>query len=164
MNKAEKKPHRQICALCNEISRVDFWVPDEIWKSALHKSQLNSIICLECFTRLADERSVEWDKEIKFYPISWTTHYFSTLHPGQVYKFQKPLIRMKQKQNDQVDNVFSKDLKDIIIGINDVLSHIGSELDCGEVSKARDRAVSILEALRELPFINKSQASQEDKE
>ncbi len=68
------KPHREICSLCYEISRVGFWVPDDIWKAAIHRHFQNSIICLRCFTRLADEKSVEWDKEIKFYPVSWIKH------------------------------------------------------------------------------------------
>jgi len=70
----DRSPHREICSLCHEVSRVGFWVPDEIWRLAVHRSQLNSILCLRCFTRLADERSVLWDKEIKFYPVSWITH------------------------------------------------------------------------------------------
>lgn len=69
-----RKPHREICSLCHEVSRVGFWVPDHIWKAAVHRSQINSIICLRCFTRLADERSVPWDEEIKFFPVSWITH------------------------------------------------------------------------------------------
>jgi len=41
---------------------------------AVHRSQINDIICLRCFTRLADEQGVQWDKEIKFYPVSFITH------------------------------------------------------------------------------------------
>ena len=70
---AKRKPHREICHLCHEVNRVGFWVPDEIWRAALHESQWNAIVCLRCFTRLADERGVEWDKEIKFYPVSRIT-------------------------------------------------------------------------------------------
>lgn len=69
----KRNPHREICSLCHEVSRVGFWVPNEIWRFSLHKSQWNDIICLHCFTRLADERGVEWNKDIKFYPISWIT-------------------------------------------------------------------------------------------
>ena len=65
--------HREICHLCHEVSRVGFWVPDETWKASVHQSQLNDILCLRCFCRLADERGVEWDKNIKFYPVSWIT-------------------------------------------------------------------------------------------
>ena len=66
--------HREICSLCHEISRVGFSVPDEIWAKAVHRSQINDILCLRCFTRLADERSVKWDTNIKFYPVSWIAH------------------------------------------------------------------------------------------
>jgi hypothetical protein len=68
-----QKPHREICSLCHEVSRIGFSVPDEIWKLAVHHSQQNDIICLRCFCRLADERSVEWDKDISFYPVSRIT-------------------------------------------------------------------------------------------
>jgi len=66
--------YREICSLCHEVSRVGFWVPDEIWWASVHISQRNNIICLRCFARLADEKGVEWDKEIEFYPVSWITH------------------------------------------------------------------------------------------
>ena len=68
-------PHREICCLCHEVSRVGFWVPDEIWRAAIHSQYQNSIICLRCFTRHADEKGVEWDKQIKLYPVSWVTHF-----------------------------------------------------------------------------------------
>jgi len=63
-----RKTHREICSLCHEVSRVGFWVPDEVWELATHRSYRNSIICLRCFTRLADERGVAWDKWIEFFP------------------------------------------------------------------------------------------------
>ncbi len=65
-----RKPHREICSLCHEVNRVGFFVPNEVWRAGVHISQVNDIICLACFTRLADERGVEWDKEIEFHPIS----------------------------------------------------------------------------------------------
>jgi hypothetical protein len=68
-----RKPHRPFCHICNAVVRVDFWVPDEIWKLALHESHQRAYICLECFTRNADERGVEWDSKIKFFPTSQIT-------------------------------------------------------------------------------------------
>ena len=72
--KKMRSAHREICSLCHEISRVGFWVPNEIWKASVHQSQQNDILCLRCFCRLADERGIEWDKNIKFYPVSWINH------------------------------------------------------------------------------------------
>jgi hypothetical protein len=69
----QRKTHREICSLCYKVSRIGFWVPIEIWKLSVHRSQVNSIICLSCFTRLADERKVKWDTNIKFYPVSQIT-------------------------------------------------------------------------------------------
>ena len=70
MSKPKRKVHREICSLCHEVSRVGFHVPDEVWKLSVHVSQQNNLICLRCFTRLADERGVRWDDDIKFYPVS----------------------------------------------------------------------------------------------
>lgn len=71
---ADRKPHREICRLCHEVNRVGFYVPDSVWRAAMHVSQWNEIVCLSCFTRLADERGVEWDREIEFYPVSRIGH------------------------------------------------------------------------------------------
>ena len=73
MAEQKRKIHREICSLCHEVSRVGFWVPNRIWWLAVHVSQLNNLICLCCFTRLADERGVRWDDDIKFYPVSQLT-------------------------------------------------------------------------------------------
>ncbi len=71
---AERKPHREICSRCHGVNRIGFYVPDPIWRAAVHVSELQNILCLGCFTRLADERGVEWDKEVEFIPVSWVTH------------------------------------------------------------------------------------------
>lgn len=68
--KLERKPHREICSVCNREYSIDYWVPNEIWELATHHSQRNNLICLDCFTRMADTRFVEWDKEITFEPHS----------------------------------------------------------------------------------------------
>lgn len=69
-----RKPHRQICQLCHHVCRVDFFVPHDIWELSLHRSQLTKLLCLDCFTRLADIRHVEWDKDIELCPISEVRH------------------------------------------------------------------------------------------
>ena len=66
----ERKPHRPFCHICNNVVRVDYWVPNEVWELAIHHSDQRTYICLECFTRNADERGVEWTKDIEFYPRS----------------------------------------------------------------------------------------------
>ena len=68
-----RQPHREICSICSEVSRVSFHVPNVIWEAAVHSSQLHNIICLACFTKMADERGVEWDESITFYPVSQIT-------------------------------------------------------------------------------------------
>lgn len=70
---AERKPHREFCAICGRVSRVSFFVPHETWALCVHRSRLHDIHCLSCFTEQADERGVQWDREIQFYPVSWVT-------------------------------------------------------------------------------------------
>lgn len=65
---------RNICYLCHEVIRVSFHVPDIIWKLVLHKSQKNYKVCERCFTRIADEKGIQWDNEIEFHSVSWITH------------------------------------------------------------------------------------------
>lgn len=65
---------RELCALCHEVSRVGFRVPDNVWVVVAPHGHENSNVCLRCFTRIADEKRVEWDKNIKFYPVSWLSH------------------------------------------------------------------------------------------
>lgn len=67
----ERQAHREICSRCHEVSRVGFAVPNDVWERATHHSERNAIICLACFTKLADERGVEWDRDIKLFPVSW---------------------------------------------------------------------------------------------
>jgi hypothetical protein len=70
----ERKPHRQICSLCHREYSIDFLVPKKIWELVTHISQRENLICLDCFTRMADTKFVEWDKGIKFYPVSLVSH------------------------------------------------------------------------------------------
>lgn len=70
----ERKPHRQICSVCHREYAIDFQVPDEVWELAVHRSQRNDLICLDCFARMADTRFVEWEHGLEIYPTSLVTH------------------------------------------------------------------------------------------
>jgi hypothetical protein len=61
---------REICKACWQVSAVGFMVPDGIWALAVPEALRERVLCLTCFTRLADENGVEWDREIQFYPVS----------------------------------------------------------------------------------------------
>ena len=65
---------RELCKLCYHINTVGFSVPDEIWRDVVPENLQESVVCLSCFARLADEQMVEWDREIEFYPVSLVTH------------------------------------------------------------------------------------------
>lgn len=67
-------PTRERCQMCNRISAVGFWVPNEIWKAAVHPHWQESPLCLGCFASQADEKLIHWEREIKFYPVSLVSH------------------------------------------------------------------------------------------
>lgn len=68
-------PSRERCQCCNRYSPVGFHVPNETWDLAVPNQFHESPLCIMCFATMADERLIEWDKEIVFYPISLATHH-----------------------------------------------------------------------------------------
>lgn len=85
----QNKTTREFCGLCGNIVRVGFHVPNEIWKSVVHRSRVNDIHCLDCFTKRADEKLIDWSSDIKFYPVSFRSH--------RTINF-KPKFSLKEKQ------------------------------------------------------------------
>lgn len=65
---------REICKICYNVVRVGFNVPDEVWEGVVYKEHLTRVLCIDCFTKLADEKLIEWDTNIEFYPVSLKTH------------------------------------------------------------------------------------------
>lgn len=73
-NDQEKESYctRELCTLCGRFSPVGFWVPRSTWEAVAGHYQHN-ILCIMCFM-LGDEKGIQWDQEIKFYPVSFVTH------------------------------------------------------------------------------------------
>lgn len=69
----QKIPCRNLCQICGNLCYVDFWVPNEIWYEAVRNCYVGGPVCLHCFCVRADDKNLEWDKEIKFYPTSAVT-------------------------------------------------------------------------------------------
>jgi len=65
---------REICKLCYHVNAVGFSVPDEIWDLVVPLHVRTAVVCLDCFVRLADEKCVEWDRDIQFFPVSLASH------------------------------------------------------------------------------------------
>jgi hypothetical protein len=65
---------REICRLCFHANPVGFSVPDNVWEAAMPPDHRQSVLCLACFARLADEKLIPWDGEIALYPVSMATH------------------------------------------------------------------------------------------
>lgn len=85
-------PHREICGLCHRAVAVGFWVPNEMWAVVVHRSRLQDIHCLNCFIERADEKLIDWSKDIKFYAISLRAHLEDMLNnSGEMVPFhEKP--------------------------------------------------------------------------
>lgn len=64
---------REICRLCHKVNAVGFRVPDDIWRVVVPWYAYHDVVCLACFTRLADEKLIRWDREIEFFPVSLVT-------------------------------------------------------------------------------------------
>jgi hypothetical protein len=60
--------------MCHRANPVGFQVPDSIWREVVPEEYQSGVVCLPCFTRLADEKLVPWDRQIRFYPVSMATH------------------------------------------------------------------------------------------
>jgi hypothetical protein len=65
---------REICKICFHVNRVGFNVPEEIWRAVVPAELQKSVVCLDCFSRLADEKLIRWDASIALYPVSMATH------------------------------------------------------------------------------------------
>ena len=65
---------REICKLCYHVNAVGFSVPDETWAAVVPEHVRDKVVCLSCFARLADEKLIEWDRDIEFFPVSMATH------------------------------------------------------------------------------------------
>ncbi len=57
-------PLREICKLCFRANPVGFIVPDKIWKDIIPSEYQSRVVCISCFTRLADEKLIPWDRKI----------------------------------------------------------------------------------------------------
>ena len=65
---------REICKLCYHVNAIGFRVPDHVWTAIVPQSAQNKVVCLSCFTRIADEKGIAWDDEIEFFPVSLARH------------------------------------------------------------------------------------------
>lgn len=67
---------REVCDLCDRESRVGFTVPYAIWERVRGTFPVElsiDILCLACFTQRADLLNLEWDRDIRFWPVSKVT-------------------------------------------------------------------------------------------
>lgn len=81
-------PHREICQCCSLTSAVGFTVPDTIWLAA--SGGRFRVLCLGCFTTMADEARLPWDKDIRFHPVSLVTFEEQEQEDDEEQNYQGP--------------------------------------------------------------------------
>ena len=64
---------RESCNRCNRISPVGFYSP--LWASVAGQRWEHDILCILCFAAIGDERHIQWEEGIEFYPVSYATHH-----------------------------------------------------------------------------------------
>jgi len=69
-----KIPTRSRCSLCHNEMPIGFCVPTDIWEQAIPEKYRDDEICLNCFLRFADNKLVDWDKDIQFEATSLKSH------------------------------------------------------------------------------------------
>ena len=70
-----------MCADCRQTVRVDFKVPDEVWRAVFKETHGPGYFCVQCFGARADERGVEWCLDIEFFPMSQRRHVRTVVLP-----------------------------------------------------------------------------------
>jgi hypothetical protein len=63
-------PTREMCKLCHSVNRVGFIADSAVWEAVVPEPFRDSVVCLGCFTRIADEKLIAWEDEMEFFPIS----------------------------------------------------------------------------------------------
>lgn len=71
---SEVNTSREICKLCYHVNAVGFSVSNDVWEAVVPTHARDRVVCVSCFARLADEKQVEWDRNIQFYPVSLVAH------------------------------------------------------------------------------------------
>lgn len=63
-------PTRPRCHACQTVIVVDLRVSDELWEAVVHPSLRSTYMCLNCFASRADEKFIDWSREIELIPLS----------------------------------------------------------------------------------------------
>jgi len=74
------------CACCGDQPSFDFTVDDAIWKAAIPHAFRRSVVCLRCFSGLADLNAPGWTVLRVQFAIPGLT---IELLPGQVHRYAK---------------------------------------------------------------------------
>ena len=54
----------QRCKVCGRVDRMNFDVPDKVWKRVVPKPFRNEVVCLPCFDFFASAKGVDYSMDI----------------------------------------------------------------------------------------------------
>ena len=54
----DNDPGAGLCSVCG-LAKVDFDVPDDVWKPVVPSKYQNEFVCVECFGNFACEKQIE---------------------------------------------------------------------------------------------------------
>jgi len=139
---------REICKICHRVNRVGFWVPPSVWIAVVPKEFSGCVVCLDCFTSLADERVVQWSDDIEFYPVSFVT-FIETRYaevtnkinketPGDIEEF-KPSVFF-QRDHDCIEYIM-EDVASVTVRIDNRLDLLYAMDDRSKLVGARINGV-----------------------
>jgi hypothetical protein len=78
---------QQTCKACGQPDKMDFNVPDAIWKAAVPTPYQNRVVCLHCFDDFARERNVD-------YAASLTTLHFAGRGAAMEFKVVRSVSQL----------------------------------------------------------------------
>lgn len=61
-------PTRPRCQMCHKRMVVEYKVPNDVWRAAVHPHWHNGILCIDCFAEGADEKGIMWSDRC----VTWT--------------------------------------------------------------------------------------------
>ena len=61
-------PTRQSCAQCHQRMSIDYHA--DLWPEVVHPKWRDSILCIDCFAEMGDERNIAWEEGLEIMAIT----------------------------------------------------------------------------------------------
>ena len=61
-------PTRQACIKCGKRMAIDYYA--SLWSEVVHEKWVDSILCIDCYAEMGDERGIAWEEGLTMTPVS----------------------------------------------------------------------------------------------